>query len=78
MLAICIFANHWLQHFIVNDQIYQYFQDKDLILCFELNFLDDLKIAGYRNFSPVQQRQLLFCLIFNDHYYNVVASYGYV
>ena len=74
MSAIRVFANHWLQHFIAS--FHQYFQGKDLILCFELNILDDLKIAEYRKFSPTQQKQFLFCVFFfNDHYYTV-ASYA--
>ena len=34
-----VFANHWFQHFIAKFR--QYFQGKDLILCFELNILDN-------------------------------------
>ena len=66
MLAIHVFANHWLQNFIA--KFHQYFQGKDLILCFELNILDDLKIVEYRNFSLMQQKQFLFCVFFNNHY----------
>ena len=62
MLGIRVFANHWLQHFIA--KFHQYFQGKDLILCFELNILDDLKIVEYRNFSLMQQKQFLFCVFF--------------
>ena len=40
------------------------FKVRDLILCFELNILDDLKIVEYRNFSLMQQKQFLFCVFF--------------
>ena len=62
MLAIRVSANHWLQHFIA--KFHQYFQGKDLILCFELNILDDLKIVEYRTFYLMQQKQFLFCVFF--------------
>ena len=76
MLAIRVFANHWFPHFIARFQ--QYFQGKDLILCFEFNILDDLEIVEYRKFSLIQQKQFLLCVsFFNDHYYTV-ASYAYV
>ena len=75
MLAIRVFANHWLQHFIA--KFHQYFQGKDLILCFELNILDDLKIVEYKNVSLLQQKKFFSVSFFNDHYYTV-ASYGYV
>ena len=61
------FANHWFQHFIA--KFHQYFQSKDLIQCFELNILHDLKTVDYRKFSLMQQTvQVSFlCLFFNDH-----------
>ena len=42
-----VFANHWFQHFTA--KFHQYFQNKNFILCFELNILDDLKIVDYIN-----------------------------
>ena len=48
-----VFANHWFQHFTA--KFHQYFQNKNFILCFELNILDDLKIVDYRKFSLMQQ-----------------------
>ena len=57
---------HWFQHFVA--KFHQYFQGKDLILCFELNILDDLKIVDYRKFSLMQQTVSFLCLFFNDHY----------
>ena len=62
MLAIRVFAIHWLQHFIA--KFHQYFQRKYLILCFELNIQDDLKTVEYRTFSLMQQKQFIFCVPF--------------
>ena len=58
-----VFANHWFQYFIA--KFHQYFQRKDLILCFELNILDDLKIVNCRKFSLMQQTaQVSFLCLF--------------
>ena len=66
-----VFANHWFQHFIT--KFHQYFQGKDLILCFELNILDDLKIVDYRKFSLMQQTVSFLCL-----FLTIIILCGYV
>ena len=74
MLGIRVFANHWLQHFIA--KFHQYFQGKDLILCFELNIRDNIKIVKYRKFSLITNAAKtvsFLCPFFNDHYYTVAS-----
>ena len=46
---------------------------KDLILCYDVNILDDLKIVDSRNVSLMQQTASFLCL-----FLTIIMLYGYI